>query len=58
MLAAVTSAISDVIGWVGTVITGLVSGDLADLLPLFAIGIAVSAVLLGIKIIKSVVWGA
>lgn len=58
MLAAVTTAISDVIGWVGTVITGLTSGDLADLLPLFAIGIAISAVLLGIKIIKSVVWGA
>ena len=60
MLNAVTSAISTVIGWVGTVITALTSsnGDLYDLLPLFAIGIAISAVLLGIRIIKSVVWGA
>lgn len=60
MLAAVTSAISTVITWVGTVITALTgtSGALATLLPLFAIGIAISAVLLGIKIIKSVVWGA
>lgn len=60
MLAAVTSAISTVIGWVGTVITALTGseGALADLLPLFAIGIAISAVLLGVKIIKSVVWGA
>lgn len=60
MLAAVTSAISTVIGWVGTVITALTGseGALADLLPLFAIGIAVSGVLLGVKIIKSVVWGA
>ena len=60
MLAAVTSAISTVITWVGTVITALTGaqGALAALLPLFAIGIAISAVLLGIKIIKSVVWGA
>ena len=60
MLAAVTSAITTVITWVGTVITALTgaSGALAELLPLFAIGIAISAVLLGIKIIKSVVWGA
>ena len=63
MLAAVTSAVSTVISWVGTVITSLVTGGenpgaLHDLLPLFAVGIAVSAVLLGIRIIKSVVWGA
>lgn len=59
MIAAVTSAISTVITWVGTVISALTGeGALADLLPLFAIGIAISAVLLGVKIIKSVVWGA
>lgn len=66
MLSAVTSALSTVIGWVGTVITALVTeatdsaaaGALNALLPLFAIGIAISALLLGIKIIKSVVWGA
>lgn len=60
MLAAVTSAISTVITWVGSVITALTdsAGDLYALLPLFAIGIAISAVLLGVKIIKSVVWGA
>lgn len=60
MLAAVTSGITSVIGWVGDVIEALTdsSGSLYSLLPLFAIGIAISAVLLGIKIIKSVVWGA
>lgn len=60
MLQAVTDAISTVISWVGTVIEALVgsSGALSTLLPLFAIGIAISAVLLGVKIIKSVVWGA
>ena len=60
MLDAVTSGISSVITWVGSVITALTTtnGALNALLPLFAIGIAISAVLLGIKIIKSVVWGA
>lgn len=60
MLAAVTSAITTVLGWVGTVITSLTSesGQLADLLPLFAITVAVSAVMLGIKVIRGFVWGA
>lgn len=60
MIAAVTTAIGDVIGWVGEVITALTgtSGALNALLPLFAVGIAISAILLGVKIIKSVVWGA
>lgn len=60
MLSAVTSAITSVLEWVATVINALTDteGQLAALLPLFAIGIAISAVLLGIRIIRSVVWGA
>ena len=58
MVAAVTSALDTVIGWVGTVITAITSGGLKELLPLFAVGIAISALLLGVKVIKSVVWGA
>lgn len=58
MLEAVTSGIGTVIGWVGSVITAITSGGLSVLLPLFAIGIAISAILFGIKCIKSVVWGA
>lgn len=60
MLDAVTSAISTVITWIGSFITALTSssGALYPLLPLFAVGIAISAVLLGVKIVKSVVWGA
>lgn len=60
MLNAVTSALSTVISWIGTVVNSLVgeNGDLASLLPLFAIGIAISAFLLGIKAIKSTVWGS
>lgn len=60
MLEAVTSGITTVIGWVGTVIDALLTteGQLAELLPLFAIGVAISAILLGVRIIRSFIWGA
>lgn len=50
MIAAVGDAIGNVLDWVGTVITSLTTsstGELNALLPLFAIGIAISAILLG-----------
>lgn len=60
MLEAVTSGITTVIGWVGTVIDALLTteGQLVELLPLFGIGIAISAILLGVRVIKSFIWGA
>lgn len=60
MLEAVTSALTVVIGWVGTVVSALVgeSGKLKELLPLLAIGVAISALMLGVKAIKSFIWGA
>ena len=60
MLQAVTAALSTVIDWVGTVVEALVteSGALSELLPLLAIGVAISALMLGVKAIKSFIWGA
>lgn len=60
MLEAVTSGITSVISWIGSVITALTTetGALHALLPMLAIGIAISAVLLGIRCIKTLVWGA
>lgn len=60
MLDAVTSGLTTVIGWMGTVIDAIVGtdGQLSELLPLFAIGIAISVVFLGVKAIRSIVWGA
>lgn len=51
MLEAVTTSLSTVIDWVGTVVTALTgeSGELAPLLPLLAIGVSISALMLGIK---------
>lgn len=60
MLEAVTSGLTTVIGWVGSVVDALVNTDgaLSALLPLLAIGVAVSALMLGIKAIRSFIWGA
>lgn len=60
MLNAVTNALGTVISWVGTVVTSLTGegAELAQLLPLLAIGIAISAFLFGIKAIRSVTWGS
>lgn len=59
MLEQVTTALGTVISWVGTVVEALTTtdGDLAALLPLLAIGIAISALMLGVKAIKSFAWG-
>lgn len=60
MLEAVTSALTTVIGWVGSVVTALTGADgqLNELLPLLAVGVAVSALMLGFKAIRSAIWGA
>lgn len=60
MLEAVTNALSAVIGWVGSVVNALVGaqGQLKELLPLLAVGVAISALMLGVKAIKSFIWGA
>lgn len=60
MLQAVTSGISTVIDWISTVVDALVTteGALAPLLELFAIGVAISGILLAVKLIRSLIWGA
>lgn len=59
MMDAVTSALGTVISWVGTVVKAVVNtdGDLYALLPLLAVGISISALMLGVKAIKSFAWG-
>lgn len=66
MLEAVTDALGTVLSWIGTVVKSIVTvgtestpaGALNSLLPLFAVGIAISVFLFGIKAIKSIIWGA
>ena len=49
MMEAVTTALGTVLDWVGTVVSSLTTaeGELSALLPLMAIGIAISALMLG-----------
>lgn len=60
MVAAVTEALTKVLQWMGTVISAIIkdTGALNALLPLFAIGIGISVVFLGIKIVRKICWGA
>lgn len=60
LMTAVGSAITAVLGWVGIVIDSLITaeGDLYALLPLFAVGIGVTAIMLGIKVVRGFIWGA
>lgn len=60
MLTAVGNMLTEVIGWIGEVVTSLVgeAGALGELLPLFAIGIAVSVFMFAMKAIRKVTWGA
>jgi divalent metal cation (Fe/Co/Zn/Cd) transporter len=60
MLTAVSDALTSLITMIGSVVTAVISdtGALNDLLPVFAIGIAASVVLLGVKIIRKIAWGA
>lgn len=60
MLTHVTSGITTVIGWIGSVVDAIIGseGQLSELGPLFAIGISISAILLGVKMVRSIVWGS
>lgn len=60
LMTSVGSAITSVLGWVGDVLNSLLGdgGDLAPLLPLFAVGIAISAIMLTVKLCKTFIWGA
>lgn len=60
MLDAITTALTTVITWFGTVITSVTSttGALAPLLPVFAIGIAVTIVFAVVGLIRRFTWGA
>lgn len=60
MLAAITSGLTTVISWIGSVLTALVgeSGALAELLPVMAIGIAISVFSFALSGIRRVCWGA
>lgn len=58
MLTAIETAFSTVLGWMGTVITELTTGDLSGLGVLFGIGVAMAVIGGAIGLIKRIIWGA
>lgn len=61
MLQAVGDVLTAFIGYVGEIVTSLLNaetGALNPLLPLFAIGIAVSVFMVSFKAIRKTTWGA
>lgn len=60
MLDAITTALTSVLSWFGTVVTSITSstGALYPLLPIFAVGIAIAITYSVIRLVRSVAWGA
>lgn len=59
IFGSLTSALTTVMGWIGSVLSALLSSDgaLADLWPLAMVGIAFGVIRMGIGYIKSFTWG-
>lgn len=55
---SVTSGLSVVLDWVGATVSALFSGELAGLLPLVAIPVAITILIVAIVVIKRSIWGA
>lgn len=60
MLGLIGSTLSELLTWIGSVVTALTSADgaLHDLLPLLVIGVTVSVFMLAVRAIKTFIWGA
>lgn len=60
MLNAITTALSSVISWIGTVLGAVVDteGALSSLLPILSVSIGIALVMLTARVIKKFAWGA
>lgn len=59
MVETLAGSVEAVIGYVGSFVDALVNteGALNGLMPLVCLGVGVTAVSFGVKIVKSFVWG-
>lgn len=60
MLAQLSAIFTEIIAWVGEFVSALTATDgaLAGLLPLLVIGIGISLVMVCVKIVRKITWGA
>lgn len=59
-IADVGTSMTTVLGWIGTVLESMTGadGELSTLAPFFIVTVAVSGIMLGVKVLRSFVWGA
>lgn len=59
MIEQLTTVFTAVLGWFGNFVTALTTseGSLYALLPLLFIGVAVSLIMVGVKIVRKIMWG-
>lgn len=57
-LGEVGSGLTVVLDWVGATVSALFSGELSGLLPLVAIPVAITILIVAIVVIKRSIWGA
>ena len=57
-MGEIGKALTEVIAWIGEVVEALTTGSLSALLPLIGLGIAVTVVMLAVKVVRSFTWGA
>lgn len=60
MIEAIGSALTSMLGWLGNVVSAVVTadGELSALLPVFALAVAGTAVMFGIRVLRGFTWGA
>lgn len=58
LLSEVGKALTEVIGWVGEFTQSMIGGELSALLPLIAVSCGISALFVGVKVVKGLIWGA
>lgn len=60
LLTEIGTTLTTVLSWFGDIVTAMVTseGDLNGLFPLLALGIVISVVFAGIKLVRSFAWGA
>lgn len=60
MLEQLATVFTEIIKWVGEFVSALTAegGSLAGLLPLLVLGIGISLVMVCVKIVRKITWGA
>lgn len=59
-MSALGATLTNVLAWFGNVVSALVGEDgaLAELWPLLLVGVSISFVFVGVKMVRKVLWAA